>query len=173
MTARENFILNNLNAAKSATFNSGIFPEVLLAQAILESQREINNTYVPGASLLSAKYNNYFGIKAEPGYKGNFITLDTVEFTNQRVKGNFRAYPTKTAGFIDYVKFLRTNPRYTIGGVFNAKTPEAQAAAISNSGYATSPTYKGILMSVLKDVTETIKKKRTINTTYPARVVVY
>lgn len=170
-TARENFVNDNYGVATAATRGSGIFPEVLLTQAIVESQRNVNGVYTPGASLLSSKYNNYFGIKSSPAWTGKTVTLDTREFTNQIVKGIFRVYPSKTASFTDYVKFLKTNERYDRAGVFKATTPEAQIKAIAQAGYATDPNYQTVLLQVLAGVKEILKKKRRI--IYPARVWVY
>ena len=50
---------------------SGVLPSVTISQAILESNC--------GKSELSAKYNNYFGIKASVGWNGKIATFSTKE----------------------------------------------------------------------------------------------
>lgn len=158
--AREKFINDNLPLAMEVCKGSGIYPEVLLTQAIIESQKNVNGIYTPGASALASKYNNYFGIKATADWKGKQVTYNTREFVNDFVQGIFRAYGSKRESFNDYINFLKSNPRYTKAGVFSALSPEAQVKAIAQAGYATDPTYSTILQSVLRSVIE-VKKKVT------------
>lgn len=157
--ARIKFINDNIALAESVTQGSGIFPEVLLAQAIVESQTNVNGVYVPGASKLASVYKNYFGIKSTPDWKGRSVNMQTREFVNTYVNGTFRVYDTKADSFRDYVKFLKENPRYTAAGVFKAKTATDQMAAIAKAGYATDPNYTSILTGIVKSVAVEIKKK--------------
>jgi peptidoglycan hydrolase FlgJ len=159
--ARIKFINDNIALAESVTQGSGIYPEVLLAQAIVESQAPVNGVYTPGASKLAAVYKNYFGIKATPDWKGRSVNMRTREFVNTYVDGNFRVYDTKADSFRDYVKFLKSNPRYTAAGVFKAKTALEQMAAIAKAGYATDPNYSAVLSAIVKTVAAEIKKKVT------------
>ena len=149
---REQFIKSYYNTAKSLTAGTGIYPEVMLAQAILESSGKVNGTWLVGQSLLSRTANNYFGIKSSAGWKGETISLKTGEVVNgQRVTvtGVFRKYPTIADSFKDYIKFLQVNPRYTAAGVFTAANPEAQTAALQKAGYATDPNYSSLLNSII------------------------
>src|SRR5687767_996476 len=51
---------------------TGLFPSVFMAQAVLESGN--------GNSTLSAKYNNFFGVKADKSWKGDVIEMPTKEY---------------------------------------------------------------------------------------------
>lgn len=144
---RAEFAQTYFPMAEAATKNTGLFPETLLVQAILESRT--------GASYLSTKANNFFGIKAGANYNGNTISLKTKEFLNNKwveVIAKFRAYNSAKDSFADWVSFLQKNKRYA--KVFEAKTPIEQLEAIAKAGYATDPNYASLTASIytrLKD----------------------
>lgn len=120
----------------TACAGKNLFPSVMLAQNILES----NN----GKSQLATKHNNFFGIKASNGWSGGIAQFLTTEYINgvaKKVTAAFRSYPTMLDGFKDRIRFLQVNPRYTKAGVFEANTPEEQAKALQRAGYATDPQY--------------------------------
>ena len=120
---------------------TGFFPSVLIAQAALESNW--------GQSQLSAKYNNYFGIKAGSSWTGPTVNMKTGEvFGGQSVSINsdFRVYNSLIDSIRDRNKLLSTS-RYA--SVRAASTPQAQAEAIKNSGYATALNYVSSLMSTI------------------------
>ncbi len=130
--------------AIDATRGTGLFPSVLMVQGIVES----NN----GNSLLTSKYHNHFGIKADSSWTGKKVNLQTNEVFNGNtvtIGDYFRVYDSDEAGFRDRTNFLLTNPRYTTAGVFAATTPEAQIDALKRAGYATDPNYVQILKDVL------------------------
>jgi len=159
--SREEFIKAYYNTAKSLTAGTGIFPEVMLAQAILESSGKVNGVWKVGQSLLSRAANNYFGIKSSPAWKGETISLKTGEVVNgQRVTvtGVFRKYDSIGDSFKDYINFLKVNPRYTAAGVFTATTPAAQAEALQRAGYATDPNYSNLLNSIITGFQKWIPK---------------
>lgn len=142
---RLDFIAHIKDAAISACQGTGLFPSLMIAQAAVESGN--------GESLLSSRYNNYFGIKAIGGWAGNTITLQTREVVMGKsvmIPAKFRAYNSLEEGFKDRVKFLQENPRYTKAGVFTAQTPEDQALAFQRAGYATDPNYASLLTAVLR-----------------------
>lgn len=143
-----------MNDVMVATEGSGIFPEVAISQSALESAW--------GESLLAKKYNNYFGIKATPDWKGKTITLKTKEVyggIESTVSGTFRAYNSFGESVRDYVKFLKENPRYQKGGVFTAKTPEEQVKRLKDSGYATSLIYTNSVIKTIYSNYDLIKSK--------------
>jgi len=116
---------------------------------------------MPGQSLLSRQANNYFGIKADPSWKGQFIELKTGEYLNGQyvsISGKFRKYATVADSFADYINFLKKNPRYTTAGVFSASTPEAQALALQKAGYATDPNYSKLIVGVMNSIKGWIPK---------------
>lgn len=146
---REDFTKKYYLLAKGVTAGSGIFPETLLAMAIVESRT--------GDSLLSKKYNNYFGIKAAGKWKGASVNLNTQEYysaTPVTIKDAFRVYPTVKAGFKDYVNFLTVNQRYK--KALKAPTYQEQIIEIARAGYATAPNYADIITSVANKVKEFI-----------------
>jgi flagellum-specific peptidoglycan hydrolase FlgJ len=159
LLTRSEFIQAYWPDAVRATAGSGIFPEVLLVAAIVESQGQVNGTYYPGQSRLAKDAKNFFGIKGT-GPAGS-VLMNTNEYINGQlvtVASNFRKYNTVLESFADYVRFLKDNPRYTTGGVFNASTPAEQFQALQASGYATNPSYASLLTSVLNSLENTFSQ---------------
>lgn len=133
--------------AISATSGTGIFPEVLLSQAIVESSKN----GVPGESLLSKQFHNYHGLKVWPKFKGKSVNLKTREVYSGKdkyINSNFAVFDSVQDGFIGYVQFLQDNPRYAANGVFKAKNATEQIQALKRAGYATDPQYVTIVNSV-------------------------
>lgn len=150
---REQFVKQWSPFVQQITAGTGLFPETVLSQAIVESQSP-RTGLIPGTQL-SREHNNYFGIKAGGGWKGATVNLKTGEvFNNQAViiTDTFRKYATPEASFRDYVQFLRNNQRYTRAGVFSAKTPAEQAQALQRAGYATNPRYAELLAAVQRGI---------------------
>jgi len=148
---REDFVKKYGPLAVKVTAGTGIFPEVLLSQAIVESSRN----GIPGASQLSKKYNNFFGIKDYPAWKGKTVNFKTGEvFSGNRVtvSANFCAYDSVEDGFKGYVDFLQKNPRYTKAGVYTAKTIAQQIQALKAAGYATDPQYITVVNSIANQI---------------------
>jgi flagellum-specific peptidoglycan hydrolase FlgJ len=171
LLTREQWISKYGQDANQVTAGTGIFPVVLLAQAIIESSGRMNGTFYPGQSTLSKQANNYFGIKANSSYKGPFITLPTRENVNGQwitVNAKFRKYNSPRDSFADYVKFLQENPRYTRAGVFTAANDEEQAQRIAAAGYATDPNYFNLIKSVMKSVKRNLPPPSIIATVITA-----
>jgi len=158
---REQFIKKYYPIAEKLTAGTNIFPSVMLAQAIIESSGRVDGVWLVGQSLLSRAANNYFGIKDSAGWKGQTISLKTGEFLNGQkvtVTGVFRKYATVEDSFRDYINFLQVNPRYKTAGVFTAKTPQEQTAALQKAGYATDPNYSKLLNAVMEGFKKWIPK---------------
>lgn len=163
---RKEYIAKYGKYAIESTKGKGLFPSVLMAQAILESS---DSNGIPGGSVLAKDYNNHFGVKADKAWKGKSINLKTREvFNNQSVmiKDGFRVYENPLQSFIDRNEFLARNSRYKTAGVFSATTPEAQAEALQRAGYATDPNYASTLKALiwtlkLKDLDEQAKKNES------------
>lgn len=163
---RESFIKKYGQAARDATAGTRLFPEVLLAQAIVESSGKVGGVWYPGESQLSRLANNYFGIKADKAWKGKRYLIETREFKNGAwvtEYAAFRQYDSVLDSFRDWVAFLQNNPRYAKAGVFAASTPELQVAALHRAGYATDPNYTSVVSSVI----------RTVRQFMPAAVVAF
>jgi len=144
MGATKQYLHRVGQAAVDSVAGTGLFPSVILAQAIIESGN--------GASALASRFNNHFGIKATKSWKGKVVEMNTREVIggiSQMMKQPFRVYDSATDSFRDRNKFLRQNPRYGKNGVFAAKTPEDQAIALQKAGYATDPLYARTLIKII------------------------
>ena len=152
--------------AVAAANGSGIFPQTLISQLILESGYNL--------SKLATKYFNFFGIKATPAWGGKVVSLNTYEYNqnggkylvygtntlyvsyNAAIQAGadkmslFRVYNSTKQGFADYINFLKSNSRYK--NVFKATTPQQQFTALQNAGYATSSTYASDLTNIYNSI---------------------
>lgn len=144
-----NFISRMLAPAIEAEKKSGIHHQLIIAQAALESGwggREI-------VTKEGRPSHNLFGIKATPGWKGDRTEITTTEYINgvkQKVKAEFRVYPSYAAALADYTSLLSKNPRYK--NVASAPSPEIAAKALQSGGYATDPHYSGKLINIIQQV---------------------
>lgn len=144
MNTINDFVLGVQKMAVSACLNTKLFPSLMLAQAILESNA--------GKSKLSLLHHNYFGIKASTGWNGKRVLYNTTEYINSKpvkIPQYFRSYSSVEEGFADRIRFLQVNKRYTTHGVFTSKTPEEQAKAFFKAGYATDPAYPDKLNAII------------------------
>lgn len=119
----------------------GFFKSVIIAQAAIESNW--------GRSTLSAKYNNYFGIKAGKSWKGRTVNMKTGEVFNGKqvtISSNFRVYDSLSDSIRDRNRLLRM-PRYK--AVEPSTTPRAQAEAIKAAGYCTATNYVQSIMATI------------------------
>lgn len=122
---------------------SPIFPSVRIAQAALETGWRIH------------PWNNLVGYKVGSGqttpyWHGASVNKDTWEVYNGKrsdEKANFRAYDSIEDGFRDQ-DLLFTIPRYA--PVRAATSPEQQARALVQSGYATDPAYADKIISIIQ-----------------------
>jgi flagellum-specific peptidoglycan hydrolase FlgJ len=151
---KANFISRVWNEIKGEEM-AGFFPSVLIAQAALESNW--------GQSALAAKYNNYFGIKAGSSWTGKTVNMQTNEVfngINTSINSSFRVYNSLLDSIKDRNKLLSTS-RYA--SVRQAATPQEQAQAIKNSGYATALNYVSAIMNTINANNllnfDTLKKK--------------
>lgn len=147
---RQDFIKDFAPVVRAASKGTGLFPSVFMAQAILESADSQGR---PAMSSLTRSANNFFGIKADKSWTGDFVTKPTTEYINGQkvtVQAKFRKYTNPEDSFFDRVNFLKKMKRYTTGGVFTASSPSEQTAALQRSGYATDPKYAALLDSLIK-----------------------
>lgn len=136
------FIARMLFAIAEIEDMGGFIPSVLIAQAAIESNW--------GRSTLSAKYNNFFGIKAGKSWKGKTVNMKTGEVfagRNVTINSNFRVYDSLADSIRDRNRLLRM-PRYK--AVEPAATPQAQAEAIKAAGYCTATNYVSSIMATIK-----------------------
>jgi flagellum-specific peptidoglycan hydrolase FlgJ len=153
---RKEWINKNAADVKEITSGTGIFPETLMAIAIVESQGKFNGVFYPGAGQLARLGNNFFGIKKGVGWKGPTIKLNTPNDADK--VSIFRKYGSFKESADDFVNFLQKNPRYKNAGVFKADDYVAQIIAIAKAGYAESPSYREVITKVAASVKNQIDK---------------
>lgn len=144
MTTKE-FFNKYYPLAKEATRGTKIYPALILTVASLES----NN----GKSLLSSKYNNFFGAKAFKTWSGQKIELQTTEVINNKVvtvKQPFRVYTSPLQSFKDFIKIV-TQTNFIKAGILLAKNVNEQFLALKKGGYATATNYVSSLINRLKN----------------------
>lgn len=103
--------------------NTGVFPSVVIAQAIQESGS--------GTSKLAQLANNLFGHMASTLYPGKKIQL----VHDGKL---WRAYNSVLDCIGDHIGILK-HAKYQVAGVIRAKTPYQQAQALQSAGYDTGP----------------------------------
>lgn len=135
------FIEKYKDSAIVACAGTGLFPSVMIAQALIESGF--------GKSELAARYNNFFGIKADSSWHGQKVYLKNGKNDPNKYSW-YRVYANAEESFKDRCDFLKQNPRYTKHGVFSAQTPLAQIQAMKNAGYAESPNYVQSIVGEIK-----------------------
>lgn len=146
---REEYIKRFTPAVVNSVKGTGLFPSVMMAQAILESSSKYG---IAGGSTLASLYNNHFGIKADKAWKGKKVNLKTREVFSGKdvlIGDYFRVYDHPEQSFRDRNEFLLKNSNYRKAGVFTATSPETQADALQKAGYATDPKYASILKALI------------------------
>ncbi|MEL1266249.1 flagellar assembly peptidoglycan hydrolase FlgJ [Pseudoxanthomonas putridarboris] len=141
----ERFVAEIWDHAKRAAKELGVDPRALVAQAALETGwgKRIIKTGDGGSA------HNLFGIKAA-GWKGERARTATHEYTNgvrHSETADFRAYASPAESFADYVRLLKTNPRYR-QALAAGKDISGFARGLQKAGYATDPTYANKIASI-------------------------
>lgn len=133
------FISKYSQSAIGSSAGTGIFPSVKMSQAILESAW--------AESTLTKEANNFFGIKDSSEWSGETIEMPTPYDASKT--SFFRVYNSDVESFLDHTNFLLRNSRYKNAVVFNASSPEEQAQALKNAGYAEDADYVGKINSLI------------------------
>ncbi len=123
----------------NATKGTGLFPSVKMAQMIIESSW--------GNGITAKQANNFFGIKADAGWKGEKKQFNTPK--DGKPVNYFRVYKTPLESIKDHTAFLKNNSRYPKAGVFTATTPEEQITRIAKAGYAESGKYDKAIINLI------------------------
>lgn len=135
----EDFIRQLWPHARRAAAELRVEPEVLVAQAALESGW---GQHVIQRSGGGSSYN-LFGIKADGGWSGERVAVNTLEYRDGvavREQAHFRAYHSLRQTFDDYVDFLRGQPRYLAALDSNVRGRDF-IHQLQAAGYATDPNY--------------------------------
>ena len=139
---REEFLADAKEAALAASAASGLPAGITVAQAALESRW--------GASELSRRANNYFGIKAHGKHAA--IEMPTTEVVNgaaRKVSARFAAYADMKECFADRDRIILTGSAYAEARA-NAGDPEEFARALAKH-WATDPQYAEKLLRVYRE----------------------
>lgn len=143
---QEDFIRAVRPHAVRAAREIGVDPDVLVAQAALESGW--------GRSTMrradGSNAHNLFGIKATPSWQGDVVTVSTLEYEGGiavRRQAAFRAYGSYGESFQDYATLVRDNPRYARALEF-ASDPRAYMRELQAAGYATDPAYADKVLGI-------------------------
>lgn len=132
--------------AEAAAAELGVPARVLIAQAALETgwgRKAIRRD--DGASSF-----NLFGIKADRRWQGEDVQRTTTEYRNGqagREAARFRAYDSVGESFADYVRFLKSNPRYA-EALRHDGSEQRFVGGLQRAGYATDPDYAQKIMRV-------------------------
>lgn len=139
------FIKKLWHSAKIAASFIGASPEILLAQAALETNWGKN--VLP---YFNNSSHNLFNIKADLNWRSKTTTVDSLEQKNGvlvKEKSNFRSYDSFDESFLDYANFLRQNDRYS-DALNKAENPEKFVNALQNAGYATDQQYANKILKI-------------------------
>jgi flagellar protein FlgJ len=131
------FTENLFEMAKGAAEKLGVEPDILLAQAALETGWGKKISASGDRSSL-----NLFNIKADKRWSGDSIKVATMEVRDGvavKEVAAFRAYRSAEHSFNDYVDFIANSPRYE--GALQSDNPDAYIRNLSAAGYATDPNY--------------------------------
>jgi len=109
--------------AINSCINTGVFPSVVIAQAIQESGS--------GQSKLAQLGKNFFGHIATASWAGRTIQL----VKNGKL---WRVYDSVAQSIKAHLHVLNS-PLYHLAGVFSAKTPFEQIQALQQAGYDAGP----------------------------------
>ncbi|WP_439425955.1 glycoside hydrolase family 73 protein [Oenococcus alcoholitolerans] len=143
---RRLFIKRRASFAQQMQKKYHVLASVNLAQTILESNW--------GSSLLSSRYNNYYGIKAQGSQKS--VTLDTREFINGQwvtEKDRFAVYDNWQQGMEAHAQFISRGTDLNADqfkDVLASKDYHSATAALVTDGYATDPDYARKLVSLIE-----------------------
>lgn len=142
----EAFVQHLMPMAREAASRLGQDPQVLIAQAALESGwGSAAPRHSDGASS-----HNLFGIKANQRWSGERVTVPTLEFeagVPVRRQAAFRSYGSFQESFQDYVDFIQGNPRYR--QALDAQDGYSYVQALQEAGYATDPKYAEKISAIM------------------------
>lgn len=116
----------------------GIPASITLAQGMLESGY--------GESALAKSSNNHFGIKCHADWTG-----EKTYANDDKPNECFRVYNTVNESYEDHSKFLVNNKRYASLFLLDPKDYKGWAEGLKAAGYATSPTYATLLISLIEE----------------------
>jgi flagellar protein FlgJ len=144
----QDFVRHLHPIAEQAAKELGVEPKVLLAQAALETNwgRSLIKNH-DGESTF-----NLFNIKAGKAWQGDKARAETLEYEHgvgRKRNAGFRAYESFEESFRDYVRLIKSNPRYG-DALKQAGSPEHYLRGLQRAGYATDPKYAEKIMQIYR-----------------------
>ncbi|PSD19602.1 flagellar assembly peptidoglycan hydrolase FlgJ [Stenotrophomonas maltophilia] len=142
----EGFVASIWRHAQSAAKELGVDARALVAQAALETgwgKRHIK--HADGSTS-----HNLFGIKAN-GWSGQRAVAGTHEYVDgvrRNETASFRAYNSPAESFADYVRLLKTSPRYQQALQAGTDVQGFARRPASAPGYATDPRYAAKIAAI-------------------------
>ncbi|MFO1435232.1 MAG: flagellar assembly peptidoglycan hydrolase FlgJ [Gammaproteobacteria bacterium] len=149
LSSREEFVRALTPHAEAAAKKLGVDPDILLAQAALETGWGKHMIRGHGGD----NSYNLFGIKAGSTWTGDTMKVSTLEYKDgvaKREKAPFRAYDSYAHSFNDYVDFLQSRPRYS-NALQKAADPAAYIHGLQKAGYATDPNYANKVLNIMNN----------------------
>lgn len=144
---QQNFIQQIVPFAKQYANYYGLYPSVMMAQSILESDWG-------RSTLAQSPNNNYFGIKGD--YNGNKVNMPTKEWDGSKyitIDSYFRVYPNIAASFADNGNKLRNGLSWSssyYSGTWRENTNSYRdATAYLQGRYATDKDYANKLNNLI------------------------
>ncbi|GAB4356913.1 MAG: flagellar assembly peptidoglycan hydrolase FlgJ [Gammaproteobacteria bacterium] len=142
------FVQHILPYARKAASLLGLGPEVLIAQAALETGW--GRGVIRDAAGESS--HNLFNIKADSRWDGPVVAKRTLEYVDGVAvleQANFRRYSSPVQSFEDYVDFLRSSPRYQ-EALQHDGDPARFVEGLQSAGYATDPDYANKIKEIMR-----------------------
>ncbi len=161
-TMQQRFINTVRPYAEKAAKELGTEPDILIAQAALETGWGQGIQRHPDGS----SGFNLFNIKANNDWQGPTVSKNTLEYKDgiaMREYSKFKAYTSIDESFDDYVNYLKSNPRYE-QALKVSSNPSAFINELSKSGYATDPAYADKIVNLMaRDVSPQINSDSSSN----------
>jgi len=139
------FVASIWGHAQQAARELGVDAKALVAQAALETGWGRKLVRRSGGD----SSHNLFGIKSN-GWQGERATSGTHEYVNgvrRNETASFRAYNSVGESFADYVRLLKTSPRYQ-NALQAGSDVRSFAQGLQRAGYATDPTYAAKIAAI-------------------------
>lgn len=143
---QENFVAMLRPHAEQAARALNISPDVLIAQAALETGWGKHVIHTRGGD----NSFNLFNIKSSGQWQGDSVAVSTLEYKGSAAyyeRAGFRKYNSYSESFADYVRLIKTNTRYQ--PALAAQDAPAYADALQRAGYATDPLYANKIKRLL------------------------
>lgn len=147
-SSAEEFVKKLWPAAKAAASAIGTSPQILLAQAALETNW--------GKKIIKASddssTHNLFNIKSGSSWDDKSVVKETLEQKNgviTKEKAAFRSYASYMDSFMDYVALLKNNIRYN-QALKQSDDPHKYMQALQSAGYATDENYADKVLKIFK-----------------------